>query len=195
MGPFGPTRHHDGSGSCSVTTLLSEGEGVMTMNESRVRDVMTHLVLTFRPEDKIAEAARRLISNRISGAPVVEGGRLVGVVSEADILKAYVSARKGSRSLAPHPLMVLVSQAPRRDVHDTTVGDVMTTDVFSIGPDASIGDAATQIDRHGVRRLPVIDFEGYVVGVLTRSDLVRCMARAGGITDAERPLEEALSSR
>lgn len=165
------------------------------MNETRVRDVMTHLVLTCRPEDKIAEAARRLISNRISGAPVVEGGRLVGVVSEADILRACVPARRGPRSLAPHPLVVMMSQAPRRDVDHTTVGDVMTTDVFSIGPGASIGDAATQIDRHGVRRLPVIDEEGYVVGVVTRSDLVRSMASAGGVTDAGRPLGETLSSR
>ena len=159
------------------------------MNETRVKDVMTHLVVTFRPGDDITEAARRLTLNRISGGPVVVGGRLVGVVSEADILKAYVPIRRGSRFLAPHPLQVLLQQVPMRDVHGATVGAVMTTDVFSTSPDASIFEAASQIDRHGVRRLPVVDEDGYVVGVVTRSDLVRCMARARRNADGRPPLE------
>jgi CBS domain-containing protein len=149
------------------------------MNELRVKDVMTNLVVTLRPEDKVPQAAKRLLSNRISGAPVVEDGRLVGVVSEADLVKAYAPpARRGSPFVAPYPLMFLLLRGgPRREVHNTTVGDVMTTDVVSIGPDESIWEAASLIDRHGVRRLPVVDHDGYVVGVLARSDLVRCMAR------------------
>jgi CBS domain-containing protein len=160
-----------------------------TMNETKVKDVMTRLVVTFRPEDDITEAARRLTSNRISGAPVVESGRLVGVVSEADILKAHVPIRRGWRYRAPHPLEVLLQRAPMRDVRGATVGEVMTTDVFSISSDASIFEAAFRIDRHGVRRLPVVDEDGYVVGVVTRSDLVRCMAIAGRNADARPPLE------
>lgn len=159
------------------------------MYDTTVKDVMTHLVVTFRPEDSLTEAAQRLTSNRISGAPVVEGQRLVGVVSEADILKAYVAPRRGSRFLAPHPLVVLLQRAPMRDVRGATVGEVMTREVFSISPDASILEAASQIDWHGVRRLPVVDGGGYVVGVVTRSDLVRCMARAGRNAEARPPLE------
>ena len=157
------------------------------MNALRARDVMTHLVVTFRPEDKILHAAKRLLSNRIGGAPVVDDGGLVGVVSEADLVKAYAPpARRGFPFVAPSPLMLLVLRgAPRREAHNTTVGDVMTRDVVSIGPDASIWEAASLIDRHGVRRLPVVDSEGYVVGVLTRSDLVRCMARGDEVVAAD----------
>ena len=162
------------------------------MNNLRVRDVMTYLVVTFRPEDKITEAARRLMSNRISGAPVMHDGRLVGIVSEADILKAYAPANRDTRSVSPHPLTALFLGAPRRDAESTSVGDVMTTHVFSIGPDASIWEAASEIDRRGVRRLPVVDQDGYVIGVVARSDLIRCMARAGEITE-RRPLEEVLA--
>jgi CBS-domain-containing membrane protein len=54
----------------------------------------------------------------------------------------------------------------------------MASDVISITHDKSIWEAACLIDRHGVRRLPVLDDSGYVVGVVTRSDLVRCMARS-----------------
>ena len=150
------------------------------MNELRVNDVMTNLVVTLKPEDKIPEAAKRLLSNRISGAPVVEDGRLVGIVSEADLVKAFAPpARRGSPFVAPYPMMFLLLRgSPRREVHNTSVADVMTTDVVSIGPDESIWEAASLIDRHGVRRLPVVDADGYVVGVVARSDLVRCMARS-----------------
>jgi CBS domain-containing protein len=149
------------------------------MKELRVKDVMTHLVVTLRPEDKITDAAKRLLSNRISGAPVVEAGRLVGLVSEADLVKAFAPpARRGSL-VAPYPLIFLLLRgSPRREAAYSTVGDVMTRDVVTIGPDESVWEAASLIDRHGVRRLPVVDPEGYLIGVLARSDLVRCMARS-----------------
>lgn len=117
------------------------------MDPLKVTDVMTHLVLTFRPEESVVDAARRLLANRISGAPVVEGGKLVGVATEADFI----------------------------NVRDKTVGDVMTPRVVSIGPDESVWKAAWLIHHHGVRRLPVVDQEGFVMGVLARSDLVRAM--------------------
>jgi CBS domain-containing protein len=153
------------------------------MNALRVKDAMTHLVVTLRPGDTIPFAATRLLSNCISGAPVVEDGRLVGVVSEADLVQAYVPpARRGPPFVAPHPLIFLLMRGnPRRDVHNTRVGDVMTKDVVSVGPDESIWEAASLIDRHGVRRLPVVNADGYVVGVLARSDLVRCMAWSNAI--------------
>lgn len=56
-----------------------------------VSDVMTHLVVTLRPDDAIRRAAQRLLSDRIGGAPVVESGKLVGVLSEADLVRAYSS--------------------------------------------------------------------------------------------------------
>lgn len=149
------------------------------MNDIRVSDVMTHLVVTFRTQDTIQQAAQRLLSNRISGAPVVERGRLVGVVSEADLVAAYAPpAPNGTHFVAADPLMFLLRGTVPRAVHHTTVGDVMTKNVISISPDASVWEAASLIDRHRIRRLPVVDAEGYVVGVLARSDLVRAMARS-----------------
>jgi CBS domain-containing protein len=149
------------------------------MNEPRVEDVMTHLVVTLRPEDKITDAAKRLLSNRISGAPVVEAGRLVGVVSEADLVKAFTPPPRRGSFVAPYPLMfVLLRGIPRDEAVYSTVGDVMTKNVVTIGQNESVWEAASLIDRYGVRRLPVVDDEGYVVGIVTRSDLVRCMARS-----------------
>lgn len=151
------------------------------MNDLKVTDVMTRLVVALRPQETIQEAARRLLSNRISGAPVVDGARLVGVISEADLVGAFA------------PLMSLLRGTSPRDVHNTTVRDVMTTAVISISPGASVWEAAALIDRHGIRRLPVVAAEGVLVGVLARSDLVRAMVRSDGeITSSVRKAIEVL---
>ena len=148
------------------------------MNGLKVRDLMTNLVVTLRPGDDIQDAARRLLRNRISGAPVVEDGKLIGIVSEADLVAAYSPpARSRSGFTAPDPIMLLLRGRFPFEGHGRSVRDVMTTNVISVGPDTSVWEAARLIDRHGVRRLPVIDPDDYVVGVLTRSDLVRAMAR------------------
>lgn len=142
------------------------------MNDISVKDVMTHLVVTLREEDTVQEAARRLLSNRISGAPVVKDGRLVGIVSEADLVSAY---------------------APPPQSHRRAVRDVMTESVITVSSDTTIWEAAALIDRHGLRRLPVLDRDGSVVGILARADLVRALACSDqDITSAVRSAVEVL---
>jgi predicted transcriptional regulator len=116
-----------------------------------VKEVMTHLVVSFRPQEPIEEIARRLLTNRISGAPVVSAGRVVGIVSEADVARATTWA-------------------------DASVHDVMTREVVTIAPDVPVGEAAVLMDRHSVRRLPVVDPDGYLCGVIARADVVRSLA-------------------
>ena len=140
----------------------------------QVRDAMTRLAVTLRPGNSIVDAARVLSSNRISGAPVVEDGRVTGVVSEADLMRTLSSPRRRAPS---QPLMLLLLRGTATgQTQDVRVGDVMSRRVISIGPRRSIREAAELIHRHGVRRLPVLDDDGYLIGVLARSDLVRCMA-------------------
>jgi CBS domain-containing protein len=148
------------------------------MNEIKVSDVMTTLVVAFRPQDGIQEAARLLVANRISGAPVVEEGRLVGIVSEADIVSAYSGpAARGSPFVATDPLMFLLRGRVPRTSHRHTVDEVMTRQVISISPEARLREAAFLLDRYGVRRLPVVNDKGYLVGVVARADVVSAMAR------------------
>lgn len=155
------------------------------MDELKIKDVMTHLVVTLRPKDSIADAAKKLVSNRISGAPVVDDGRLVGVVSEADLMKAFTPPLRRGARLAPDPLMFLLLRgSPPQDPRHSVVRDVMATRVVTIGQDESIWEAASKMDRYGVRRLPVVDNEGFVVGVVARGDLVRCMARSHDVKRA-----------
>lgn len=147
------------------------------MNKMRVRDVMTHLVVTVRPDDPVLDVARRLLANRISGAPVLERGKVVGMISEADLVRGTALGRNRRWSSALPMSLALGGLVLDDTAAAAVVADVMTTKVVSIGPDEGVLQAAALIDRHGVRRLPVIDEGGYLVGVITRSDLVRCMAR------------------
>lgn len=148
------------------------------MNALKVKDMMTHLVVTLRPNDTLHEASRRMLRNRISGTPVVAEGKLVGVVSEADLVQAYMPPARIAREPATtDPLMFLLRGGPSRPAHNRRVADVMTEDVVSIPPEASVWEAASLIDRSGIKRLPVVDDQGYVVGVVARADLVKVMAR------------------
>jgi len=161
------------------------------MNEIKVSDVMTQLVVTFRPQDSIHEAARRLLRNRISGAPVVEDGRLAGIVSEADLVAAFTSPARGETAFtAPDPLSFLLRGFVPRSGTGTTISDVMTAAVITVSPGDSVWEAASLIDRHGIRRLPVVDRDGYLVGIVARADLVRCMARSDG--DISAAVREAV---
>lgn len=148
------------------------------MSALKVGDVMTHLVVTLRPQDSISDAAQRLLRNRISGAPVVEDRKLVGVISEADLMAVYTAPAPNRMGFAgPDPLAYLLSGRLPIQSQGVTVGDMMTKKVVSVSAEASVRQAARLIDRYGIRRLPVVDSDNYVVGVLARSDLVRALAR------------------
>lgn len=148
------------------------------MADVRVKDVMTHLVVMLYTTDTVHEAARRLARNRISGAPVVEDGKVVGVVSEADLIHAVVPPVPVDRGTSILDLLSVMGRArPRAQDHGKTVADVMTSLVIQVTPEVSIWRAASIMERRGVKRLPVVDDEGYLLGIVSRADLVKAMAR------------------
>jgi CBS domain-containing protein len=121
----------------------------------RVADAMTRAVLTVTPGTALKDAARILVENRISGLPVVDGGgRVVGVVSETDV----VACAAGYSS----PL----------------VGDAMTTPPVTIGADRPLVDAASLMIADSVNRLPVVAEDGTLLGIVTRTDLLRAFVRS-----------------
>lgn len=150
------------------------------MNERRVKNMMTNLVVMVYPEDSIQEAASRLVRNGISGAPVVKDGKVVGAISDIDIARALTGPANIHRGLQVSDVLSLVMRhaAPGSHKHSRTVADIMSSQVFTIGPDESLFKAAQLLDRHGIKRLPVLNDEGYLVGILSRGDLVRAMTRS-----------------
>jgi CBS domain-containing protein len=153
------------------------------------RDVMTRDVVTTRPSASIEEAAGLLIQHRVSGLPVLdEAGRVAGLVTEADLI-----ARQGPQS--PTSWWHWFLSEPQQLAEEylkakgSTVGDVMTRAVICVDPRTPIGTIAAIFERHGIKRVPVVE-GGRLIGIVSRVDLVRTLAeRSGGAapsaTDAE----------
>jgi CBS domain-containing protein len=133
-----------------------------------VSDVMTAPALTVTPATSIKAAARLLRDRAVSAVPVVDDdGALVGMVSEIDLLRG---------SVIPDPAAHLFPVATSDEAPPTSVGDVMTPDVSVLLPHSDLYDAARTMRSSGIRSLPVVD-AGRVVGVVSRSDLLRVLAR------------------
>jgi CBS domain-containing protein len=153
----------------------------------KVREIMTTDVVSASPSTSLSEFGRLLTTRRISGVPVVEDGALVGVVSEGDILEDQTRRRVSRHT----PLDWLVTTGhPRTDPthrHAATVAEVMTAPAISVDADVSVRDAAAIMVGRNVNRLPVLE-AGRLVGIVTRSDLVRAYLRED--VDIERSIRE-----
>ena len=148
-----------------------------------VGDVMTRNPITIRPETLLQEVIKTLAERRISGLPVVdESGKLVGVVSETDLMWRETGVTPPAYIMILDSVIYLENPARYdRDLHKAlgqTAGEVMTRDPVTIAPDKPLQDAARLMHERSIHRLPVLDPEGHVVGILTRGDIVRAMAGA-----------------
>ena len=141
----------------------------------RVAEVMTTEVLTVTPETSLKQVAEMLASRGISGAPVVdEEKHVVGVVSEADII---VKERRLPQPDALHRLLHRTNGTAAKRAA-TTAGEAMTSPAVTVTGTRRVDVAAAlMLDRH-VNRLPVVDDQGVLVGIVTRADLVRAFARS-----------------
>ena len=150
-----------------------------------VKDVMNSDVVSCRPDDEISNAAQLLKEHDISGLPVVEEGKVVGIVTEADVLKLLEVPEHGGLWL-PSPFEVI--EIPIRelinwedtkhmltDIGTKPVKEIMESEVYAISADSSIEDASSIMVKHKVNRLPVLD-DGELVGIITRGDIIRGLA-------------------
>jgi CBS domain-containing protein len=147
------------------------------MSDLKVKDLMTRTVVTVEPRDSVSEAARRLAGNRISAAPVIEAGAVIGVLSEADILSALAPSPGRRRPVVQHPAGTGWMRSNHHRTEPPTVRETMSSPAITISPEASVWEAASTMKRHSVKRLPVTTGEGRLLGMLSRADLIRAVAR------------------
>lgn len=141
------------------------------------RDVMTTRVITVGPETRVPEIARLLLTHRISAVPVVGGdGRLVGIVSEGDLMRRPETGAERPRSWWL-TLMGGPEEAAREYVrtHGSHAADVMTRDVVTVDEDTPVGEIAALLEARGIKRVPVVR-DGRVIGIVSRADLLRGLA-------------------
>ena len=148
-----------------------------------VREVMTTSPVTVRPGTTVQAALRLVAEAHVTSLPVVNAaGQLRGIVSEADLIKDRVPSDPRLHELA-HP-----GDLP--DHHDF-VEQVMTPHVIAVGPDDDVVRAVETMTSTTVKSLPVVDRSGRVLGMLSRSDVVRVLA--GSDADLRRDIDCALT--
>ena len=154
----------------------------------KVRELMSAPVATVSPETPLRDVAAVLVERGISGVPVVDRERgVLGVVSEGDIV-----IRERGEGRARFDLLAWPSETAdvqlRVKLRARTAGEAMSHPAVTISADASVAKAAAYIVDRGVNRLPVVDGQERLVGIVTRADLVRAFARSD--EELEREIRE-----
>lgn len=151
-----------------------------------VKDYMKTKVRKVRPTYSIFKAAAILSKYHISGVPVVRGDKVIGIITESDIIrfmKLDMSKTHSELASEPHALSVLLLTLIKdhldvkkhlEQLAKIRVKDFMSKDIISVSPDESIIEAANLLEEHHIDRLPVID-NGKLVGIISRCDLIKSL--------------------
>ena len=143
----------------------------------RAADVMRHRVVTTTPDATVADAARVMVEQRVSGLPVIDAkGAIVGMVTEGDLLRR---AELGTERKRPHWLEFLLG--PGRlageyaHTHGRKIREVMTEKVVTIDPSTPLESLVELMEKHRIKRIPVVE-RGKIVGIVSRADLLGVLA-------------------
>ena len=149
----------------------------------KVRDIMTTDPVKVTADTRLKEAARLMVRHRVSGLPVVdEGGKLIGILSEGDFIR-----REAGRD-RPHGVSLLdavFGEGELQPVGAETVAEIMTRSVVTITPEATVGEAARVMGRRSVKRLPVVDLDGELIGIVSRADVVGAFTKPDDVIEDE----------
>lgn len=133
----------------------------MNLRRRLVSEIMRREVVTLAPKETLDLTQDLMSVGRVRHMPVVDEGRLVGIISNRDLLAASLSKA-----------LVFDPAARRTFLRSVEVGEVMTRDVVTISPETTLSDAARVLVRRAFGCLPVVDGNGTLVGLVTETDLL-----------------------
>lgn len=144
------------------------------------KDIMTTDVITVDPETSIKDAANIMSEHGISGLPVVRDNKLVGIVTENDLIikdkklhfPEYINVLGGIIYLESYKKF----EEEFKKFTAVKVKELMTTDVITANPEDSIEDLATIMHQKNINRIPVVDNAGQMIGIVTRNNIVKHIA-------------------
>jgi CBS-domain-containing membrane protein len=140
--------------------------------QTAVKDVMTTRVIWVRKEAPFREMAAALRTHRVSAFPVLgEGDKVIGIVSEADMLT------KEALDGEPGMFSGLLHHRDAEKARGITAGDLMTAAVVTVAPEDTVAHAARLMYTRKVKRLPVVDANGHLVGIISRADVLAVFDR------------------
>jgi CBS domain-containing protein len=145
----------------------------------KARDVMVTDVISVSLDTTVREVAEILVEKAISAVPVLSAsGELVGIVSEGDLLRRVEIGTEKRRS--SWLSLFTAAEAESREfvkAHARRVSDVMTRPVITATQDATLEEVATLLEKHGIKRVPIVR-DGKVIGIVSRANLLRAFASA-----------------
>ncbi len=154
----------------------------------KVKDVMTKKVVFVSSADRITDVIELMKKHKLTGVPVVENEKVVGILTDGDIIRALDIPDLPSEDLSPPPFdfieRVIRIKMEEWDVEralgvwkDGIVKDIMTKPAVTINENADIEEAADLMLEKNVHRLPVVNNDGKLVGIVTRHDLLKVLTR------------------
>lgn len=163
-------------------------------------DVMVRDVVTVKPNDQVSDAIRLLAERDVSALPVVDDNQtVVGIISEADLLHREEIGTEKQRPWwleAVTPATKLAAEFAKS--HGRRVEEVMSTDIVSASEDTPLAEIATLLERHRIKRLPILR-DGKLVGIVSRSNLVQALAslqtKPAKVPDSDRKIRLELLDR
>ena len=143
--------------------------------ELKLGELMTRDLIAVGPDAPLKEAARRMLEFGVSGLPVTtDSGALIGVIAEADFVKTEADRSPNKRR------RLLTWFVNDKKIHETErlVRDAMTDNVIVLGPEIDHVEAAHVMTKAGIRRIPITGEKGELLGLVSRSDILRVFVRA-----------------
>jgi CBS domain-containing protein len=149
----------------------------------QVQEIMTREVIAVKADTRVAAVARLFREHAISGLPVVdEEGAMIGIITEKDLIARH------ARPHFPHYIQVLDSviylektkryEESMRHILATTAGELMTQEVQTVGPDMDVQDLAALMVEQGINPVPVLDDQGKMIGIVSRTDVLNLIEQA-----------------
>jgi CBS domain-containing protein len=164
----------------------------------QAQDIMSTAVISVAPDTPVKEIAALLFEKRISGVPVLDEGRLVGLVSEGDLLRRHeLGTDRPGRSGSWWLRLFSADQTALDYVktHAQGARDIMTRDVVTVSAETTLPEIATLLESHGIKRVPVMR-GAELVGIVSRANLVQALAgmRAAPVR-VTPPADQAIRGR
>lgn len=151
--------------------------------EKKVKDIMSKEVISLKPDTTVKDAVKSLFQLHISGLPVIENERLVGMFTEKDILQYILPSYIEKIGSFVYTEGSKVIKRKLMELANLKVADLMRKEVVTVEENTSIEEVARIMLTQKIRRIPVLNKEGKVVGIIAREDIVKVLINSVGLVE------------
>jgi CBS domain-containing protein len=159
----------------------------------KVFDVMSRGVISLAPGESMRKAAFLMLQYGMNGFPVLDRGKLVGIITQGDFLRRMeIGTEQPRPRQIGHPVALGQLAEEYVHAHGRKIGEVMTRDVVTITPDADLEEAVHLMQKHHVKQIPVVGYDDGVIGLVCRPELLHAFIVGSPMTPPAPLTDEAI---